>query len=141
MGTRGHGGDLVDDFFGGFVGDFAEDRVVAAEPRGGGDGDEELGTVGAFAADGAPVGHGQQVGFGEGQFGRDFVVEFVSGAAGTVAERVASLDHESRDYAMEDHVFVQWLAGGRARVGICPLFFAFGEPHEVFHRVRGLELE
>src|SRR5450830_2202537 len=46
-GTRRNGDDRVDDGARRVVGHLAEDRVLAGQPRGRGDGDEELRAVGA----------------------------------------------------------------------------------------------
>src|SRR5699024_10066658 len=57
----GHALDGVDDLLARFIGDLAEDGVLAVEPRGLGGGDEELRTVGSASHLLAGVGHGQQV--------------------------------------------------------------------------------
>jgi hypothetical protein len=64
------------------VGDLTEDRVLAVQPGGRADGDEELRAVGARAG----VGHRQQVGLVEDELGVRLVLERVAGAAGAGAE-------------------------------------------------------
>src|SRR5436190_15348845 len=88
------------------LGDLAEDRVLAGQPRRGGDGDEELRAVRA----GARVRHGQQARLVEpGSAGRDLVLERVAGSARAGAGGVAALDHEAVDHAVEDRAGVQGL--------------------------------
>src|SRR4051794_36786811 len=65
------------------VGDLAEDGVLAVEPSGRPDRDEELRAVGALPAAKAGVRHGQQVRPGELEIRVDLVVERVSRAART----------------------------------------------------------
>ena len=79
----------------------------------------------------AGVGHGQNVGGGEGQGGVDLVVEDVAGSSGTVTQRVTALDHETRDDTVEDDVVVQRSVGLRAGAWIRPRLLAGGQPHEV----------
>src|SRR6267378_1550680 len=83
---------------------FAEDGVLAGEPAGVGDRDEEVAAVGV----GAGVGHGQFAGLLEAVFGAlGFVGELVAGAAHAGAFGVAALDHELGDDAMEDGAVVE----------------------------------
>lgn len=119
--------DGIDDLLGVFVCYFTEDGVAAVEPGGVNGGDEELGAVGA----GACVGHGQQVGLVEGQFGVDFVLELVAGAADALAEGVAALDHEVADDAVEDDVLVEGAFLDFAGAGVAPFLGAVGEADEV----------
>jgi hypothetical protein len=66
----------------------------------------------------------------------DLVVEVVARAPDALTERVAALDHEVRDDAVEDDVLVERafarLAGRRVRPGLR----AVGETREVLHRAR-----
>src|ERR1039458_9666521 len=77
LGGGGDGGDLLDDFVA--LDDFAEDGVLAGEPVGVGDSDEELAAVGV----GAGVGHGELAG----------LLEVVGRALGLVGELVAGATH------------------------------------------------
>ena len=101
-----HGFELVDHCLGIVIRNLAEDGVVAVEPRGRHGGDEELGTVGAVdlavhATTQAGVRHGQQVRVVELQIRNNFIVEVVARAAGAVAQRAATLNHEILDDAVE----------------------------------------
>lgn len=94
---------LVDDIHA--IDDLAKDGVLAIEVRRGGQGDEELAAVGA----GPAVGHGQDALAGVSARGVELVLELaaVDGlAARARARRVAALDHEARDDAVEDDVVV-----------------------------------
>src|SRR5450759_1409816 len=82
----------------------AEDCILAGEPVSVADGDEKLRSVGV----GAGVGHRQLSSLVEAvwrTFG--FVFELVAGAAETGAQRVAALNHEVGDYAMENGAMVK----------------------------------
>ena len=115
--------DLFDDVVA--FDDFAEDGVLAGEPAGVGDGDEELAAVGV----GAGVGHGELARLLEAVFGAaGFVGELVAGAAHAGAFGVAALDHELGDDAVEDGAVVELRALLAAAV---PVFGAFGEADEV----------
>ena len=116
----------------------AEDGVLAVELGDGVLGDEELGAVGV----GAGVGHGEASGDGEGERGIELIVEVVAGVAGAVARRVATLDHEAGDDAMEGESVVEALAvvlDGAGAAG--PVLGAFGEADEVGDGVGGLLIE
>ena len=76
--------------------------------RGGRYGDEELRAISA----GACVCHCEHVGFAEGQFWVEFIFELVAGAASAGAERVATLNHEPIDDAVEDYALVKRFRGG-----------------------------
>src|SRR5260370_21006140 len=105
--------------------DFTEDGVLAGEPAGVGDGDEELAAVGV----GAGVGHGELAGLLEAVFGAlGFVGELVARAAHAGAFGIATLDHELWDDAMEDGAVVE-LGALFAAAG--PVLCAFGEADEV----------
>src|SRR3954447_4540972 len=92
-----HLGDGVDDIAAALVGHLTEDGVFAVQVRRGADGDEELRAVGAWAR----VRHGEQVRPVEGQLGVELVAELVAGATEALPERVAALDHEAVDDAVE----------------------------------------
>ena len=97
--------DFVDDVLA--FNDFAEDGVLAGEPGGGRDGDEELAAVGV----GAAVGHGEFAGFVElVRRSRGFILEFITGATHAGACGVAALNHEVGNDAMEDGAVIE-LAG------------------------------
>ena len=66
-------------------------------------GDEELGAVSA----GAGVGHGEAAGLVEGEGGVELIFEHVAGVANAGAERVATLDHEAGDDAVEDGAVIE----------------------------------
>src|SRR5690606_22174565 len=102
-----HGLDLLDDGLRLLVFDLAEDGVLALEPGGGDGRDEELRTVRSTAHLDAGIGHGENVWLGEVQLRVDLVVKLVAGATGALPERVAALDHEVVDDAVEDHAVVQ----------------------------------
>src|SRR5690606_20591277 len=125
----GGGADGVHDLTAGLVGDLAEDRVLAVEPRGGVEGDEELRAVGARAG----VGHGEQVGLVEDELGVDLVLERVARATGAGAQRATALDHEALDHPVEAQAVVVLLAAaaGVVGVGLGPL----GETDEVVDRL------
>src|SRR6516162_1035789 len=98
-------GDFVGDVLA--FDDFTKDGVIASQPGGWRNSDEELAAVGI----GAGVGHGELAGLVESvrrAFG--FVLEAIAGAAHAGAGGVASLDHEVGDDAMKDGS-VEELAG------------------------------
>ena len=64
----------------------------------------------------------------------DLVVEVVARAADALTERVAALDHEARDDAVEDDVLVERALAGLAGGGVGPLAGAVGEADEVLDR-------
>ena len=88
-------GDGVDDVLA--FGHRAEDGVLSVKPRGGDVGDKELAAVGP----GSGVGHGEDAGFVVLEFRRALVLEAIARAAAAGAGRVAALDHEVRDDAVE----------------------------------------
>src|ERR1035437_2744171 len=87
--------------------DFTEDTVLIVEPRGGGDGDEELAAVGV----GSGVGHGEEAVARVFQSGVELVGEFVAGSAPAGAFGAAALDHEIRNDAVKNRAVVEWLTG------------------------------
>src|SRR5690606_41620259 len=66
-------------------------------------------SVGAAPHLDAGVRHREQVGLVEDELGVDLVVELVAGAADPLAERVAALQHELLDDAVEDDAVVERL--------------------------------
>ena len=119
------------------VGDLAEDGVLAVEVRGRPDGDEELRAVGVRAG----VRHREQVRPVEGQLRVELVGELVARPAVTLAQRVAALDHESGDDAVEHRAVVERVAGLGARGRVGPFLAARGQVGEVLHRLRGVVAE
>src|SRR5699024_10502141 len=113
----------------------------AVEVRGRHDGDEELRTVGAAAAALAGVRHGEQVGTVELELRVDLVVEVVARATGTGAQRVAALDHEAGDDAVEHGLVVERARVLAGRVGALVLLGALGEADEVVHGLRRMVAE
>jgi serine/threonine-protein kinase len=135
----GHAGDLVDDVLPAH--DLAEDRVLVVEVRRGALGDEPLGAVGARAR----VGHREHARPVVAERGVELVLEAVAGVARAPArghvrvarERVAALDHEVGDDAVEAHAVVEGRALHRgAGLRILPVDRAHGEADEVLHRLR-----
>ena len=124
----------------GAVGDLTEDRVLAVEVRGGADGDEELGPVGALTHPLAGVGHGEEVGLVELLVGVDLVVVLVARAARTATERVAALDHEPADDPVEHQAVEERGGVGAARV-VAVLPLARREADEALDRLGGLVRE
>src|SRR4051794_37231495 len=80
----------------------AEDGVPAGEVLGRPLGDEELRAVGG----GTGVGHGQESRLVELEIRRELVLETVARIAGPRSQRIAALDHESRDDPVEDEAVV-----------------------------------
>src|SRR5262245_49802634 len=77
----------------------AEDGVLAVEPRGWDEGQEELAAIGAG---GTGVGHREQAALAVPDVRAELARELVAGPAGAGAERATALRHEARDHAMED---------------------------------------
>src|SRR5699024_7188896 len=119
--------DRVDDVDGGLVLHLAEDRVLALEPVRRGDRDEELRPVRALAEADARVRHREHIGFIEVELRVDLVVEGVTRPAGTGADRVAALDHEVGDHAVEDRAVIQRRVRLLPRLGVGPRAVRFGE--------------
>src|SRR5713226_2525277 len=69
------------------------------------------------------------------------VFELVARTAETGAHRVAALNHEVGDDAMENGSVVEGIAGLFARCGMRPLALAFGEVDEVGDRLGGVLLK
>src|SRR5664280_833770 len=109
----------------------AEDRVLAGQPLGAADGDEELRPVGTRAG----IRHSQQVRAGERQVRVDLVFELVARAAGAGTEWVPALDHETRNHPVEDRPVVQPALPPAAGLGVGPLPGALGKLDEVRHRL------
>src|SRR5215475_1056034 len=69
------------------------------------------------------------------------VAEFVAGSARAGAERIAALNHESRDHAVENESVVKRLLHFLAAFRIGPLLRPFGQTDEVGDRVGRFPLE
>ena len=124
--------NLGDDFLRSRVRNLTEDGVVVIQVRGRRHGDEELGTVGAWAG----IGHGQQEWTVELQLWVELVLELVARATAAGAGGVAALNHEVIDDAVEDGAIVE-RAG---LLALCVLggvvLFALGQTDEVFNGYR-----
>src|SRR6266508_878232 len=133
LGTRRSGRDGLD-----HVHPFdhlAEDRVLAVQPRRGGDGDEELRPVRVRPG----VGHGQEAGAVERRsVRRALVLELIPGAAAARSLGVPALDHEIGDDAVKDRAVVQGLGLRAAVTRIAPLALPAGQLDEVRHGGRGM---
>src|SRR5690606_11834785 len=133
-----HGLDLLDHSLRLFVFDLSEDGVLALQPGGGHRRDEELRAVGATTHLDTGVRHRQYVGLGEVELGVDLVIELVAGATGALAERVAALNHEVVDDAVEDHTVVQRVLGDLSGGGVGPFDLAGGQPDEIGNGLGGV---
>src|SRR2546430_10939913 len=129
--------DRVDDLPAVVVGHLAEDGVLAVEPGGGPDGDEELRPVGTRPR----VRHRQQVRPAELEFRVDLVLELVPRATPSGTGRVATLDHEAADPPVEDGAVVGPAAARRAGTRVRVLLGTLGEPYEVAYRLRRVVVE
>ncbi len=128
---------FFDDLAGLLVGDLAEDRVGALQPRRRHRADEELRAVRATAGLlAAAFAIASRYGLPNVRSGWISVVELVAGAADALTERVAALDHEVADDAVEDRAVVERSRGLLAGLRVGPLDLALGEPGEVRNRLR-----
>jgi len=71
----------------------------------------------------------------------ELVAEFVARPAGSGAEGIAALNHESGDHAMEDQAVIEGLLHLLPASRIGPFLRPLGQPDEVCHRVWRLRLE
>ena len=71
----------------------------------------------------------------------ELVGEFVARPADALAERIAALDHEAVDDAVEDDAVVVGLRDLLVRARVGPLLGALGESDEIRDRVRRLLIE
>ena len=83
-------------------GHLAEHRVAVVEVRRRAERDEELAAVGV----GPAVGHRQDAGLVVPEPRVELVGELVAGAADALSQRIAALDHEAVDHAVEDDAVV-----------------------------------
>ena len=125
-------GDFQHHFLGLGVGDLTENGVVVGQVGGGGNGDEELRTVGA----GTSISHGKQERTIENQFGVEFVGELVAGAASTGAGGVATLDHKTINDPVEYGAVVEGAIGGAGGIGGFVGCSAISEGDKVFDGFR-----
>src|SRR5208282_774788 len=129
----GHARDLLHQFDGGCVA-LAEDGIAAIEAGVRNLSDEELRTVGI----GSGVGVGETPGAIELDRWRSLILEFVAGIAGASANRVATLNHELRNHAMEDGAVIERNTGLLgASDGAGPVFGAAGKADEILDSNRG----
>ena len=84
------------------ISDMTEDGVFAVKVRCGHVGDEELASIGPWAG----IGHGKNTGAVVFEPSVDFVFKAVAGSAAASAGRIAALDHELLDDAMEGEAVV-----------------------------------
>src|SRR5271166_4616638 len=115
----------------GTLDDLTEDGVLAVQPGGRHDRDEELRAVGA----GPGVRHGQHVWPVEREVRVDFIGELVAGAATARSERVPALDHEVGDDPVEHRPVVQLVRGGPSGARVGPLPATLGQFYEVAYRL------
>src|SRR5215470_12863709 len=88
-------------------GDFAEDAVFVVQPGCRGNGDEELAPIGIWAR----VGHGEKAGLRVFQLRMEFIGELITRTAASGAFRIAALNHEIGDDAVENGSVVKRLSG------------------------------
>ncbi len=133
----GNSRNCVDDLLAGGIRNLTENGVLALQPRRRVGRDEELRTVrsldlaGNAVAAQTSVCHRELVGGVEVKLGADLIVEVVAGAANALSERVATLNHEVRDDAVKNDVFVQGAFAGLSGCRVRPRFAAVGETNEV----------
>lgn len=105
-------GDLINHLARGFIGDLTENGVAVVQPWCCVNRDEELRTVRTWAR----VRHREEVRAVELQFRVEFIVELEAGATGAGAGGITTLDHETRDDAVEDRTVVKRALVGTGRV-------------------------
>ena len=130
LAVQRHRGDVVDGLLRRAL---AEDRVVPVEVRGRRVGDEELLAVRVVPA----VRHAEEPGAIVLRARPDLVLDHVAGLARAVADRVAPLDHEALDDAVERRPVVRGALHPVALRAL-PRANAAREADEVGDRVRGL---
>src|SRR5436853_3079961 len=136
-GLASHPGNLLHEGHRGRI-TLAKDGVAAVQVRRRYLGDEKLGTVSIRSG----IGHRQTARTIKRQARHDFIAELVAGIARTIARRVTTLNHEVRDYAVEDGPIVErYSMLGGAACRILPVFGTGGETDEVGYRFGCLLLE
>ena len=93
--------------------DFAENRVTVVEERSGDGGDEKLRAIGA----GASIGHRENPRLVVTEFGVEFIGKLVAWASTTCFSRVAALEHEAINHAVESDVIVVATLGEVEEIG------------------------
>ena len=86
---------------------FAEHGVFTVQPGSGGMGNKELGSVGA----GSGISHGKDAGSVVEEVAAEFVFKLVAGATHACTGRVAALNHEVGDDAVEGNTVIEALGG------------------------------
>src|SRR5690606_38921983 len=71
----------------------------------------------------------------------ELVAELVAGTAVAFTERIAALNHEAVDHAMEDQPVVEGPGLLRAGARVRPCLAAFGKTREIGDGVRGFRVE
>src|SRR5579862_6541258 len=99
--------NFIHDILSGLILHLAENGVFAVQPIGGNMGDEELAAVGV----GACIGHGKRAGLVFAGIIFYFVRKLISRTARAGAGRVAALNHEVGNDAMEFDSVVKFFAG------------------------------
>jgi len=92
--------------------DAAKDTVLTIEPGGSDMGDEKLAAVGV----GAGIGHAQHTRAIMFEVGVKFVAEAIARAATTGTGRIAALDHEVLDDAVEGNAVVKTFTGEKDKI-------------------------
>jgi len=117
---------------------FAEYGVLAGEPVGIGDRDEELRSICIWTG----IGHGEFAGFVE-TVGRTlrFILELVTGAAGTGTLGISALNHEIGNYAVKNGSVIEGVFALLARAGMSPLALTFRQFDEIGDGFRGILLK
>ena len=118
----------------------SEDSVLPIELWNGLFGDEELRAVGSSSrGSGSGIRHCEEAGLIEGKGGVDLVLKEITRIAGTVTDAIAALDHKGGDNAVKRSAVVKRLTMHLLqRLGVGPVFGAFGETDEIRYRDRRL---
>ena len=126
--------DVENDLLRCLVGDLTKNRVSALKVRSFDRGDEELRAIRARPG----IRHGEEERSVERELRVNLITELVAGSAVTHTERVATLDHEVSNDAVEDDAVIQ---RGRCRhtgPGVRPLLLPRREADEVLNRDGGM---
>src|SRR5262245_41727367 len=99
--------------------------------------DEELTAVGI----GSPVRHREDALFAVFQVRMEFVGELIAGSADALAQRIATLNHEAANHAVEDDAVVIRLLHLPAIARIGPFLRALRQTDEVGYGVRRFRVE
>ena len=112
-------------------------RVAIVEVRRRRERNEELPAIGV----GAAIRHRHDAGLVVAQLRMKLVGEVISGSADSLAERIAALDHEAVDHAVEDGSVVIRLLHLLVRSRIAPLLRTLGQPDKILDCSRRLLFE